>query len=195
MPRIQFTAITTDVRGLRNLERDLAIALTRTNRRFRKDLDKVGSQFTGEKRPIFSSNLKYGRPPSDNHGWGTAAPMSIGSFASVGRGDGNALYAITMTSNSKIFYYIEAGTSRRYRVMSPDWRSRTRAGYGTRLFPAKGHAMGFDMNPAMAASRAIKPRWFAADVVNRHGPKFIRDVLRIFNGNSITNFFGRTRRE
>jgi hypothetical protein len=190
--RIHFAAITTDVHGLRNLKKNLMGILRDTTRDFEDQFKTVTDKFTHENSPVWRKSYGFGKPPDEGVGTG-AGKIKIRGFAMSGRPVGKALYGMASTENDKIFYYLEAGTDRRYRVMSPDWKSMTRPRMGTRTYARRGFAMHFDFNPTTAAERAIKPRFFAADVIKRQGPRFLTKVIKEFHGNAILNFFGETR--
>lgn len=87
-----------------------------------------------------------------------------------------AVWSVVGTDDYKPLLWLESGTSKRYRLMSPGWQSKTWPGSGLRFRSGHGKAGGFDMNEAAARQRRILPRLFRGAIIEDVYPKFSQRI-------------------
>lgn len=180
MIRMAFRAITTDVNGLHpghSLKIDkINLATVRRAQRAQQKL----TQAFRHGQPRFRLDTGLGQPP-DAGGSETGRSMAPHGM--------RARWAASYTDNDPIYFYLNSG-ARRFRHMSHDWQSMTRAGRGNARFPRAG--------TAAALSRVqvgyIEPRYFNVHAIMMQQRIYERDIRKVFGNDAIYRFFGKVNR-
>lgn len=150
-PRIKFKPLTASLEvAAPVLAKHLSPVFERANWRIEKDYNKVGERFKKNK-PKFDSRIDL-----------------VGSTPPTG--GKRSMWSAAWTENN-VMRWLNSGTSIRYRTMSANWRSMTRPGRGTRVFPRRGVAKEWRVQPG------IKPRNFSYDIAVRHQEQFRKEAI------------------
>jgi len=150
-PRIRFKPITASLMiAAPVMAKHLLPVFLKANNRIEKDYRNVGNRFKKNK-PEWESKVDL-----------------VGSTPPTG---GNrSMWSAVWTEND-VMRWLNSGTSVRYRVMSPNWRSLTSPGGGIKVNHPKGTAKGWGHKPG------IKPRNFSYDIAFRHQKLFREQAI------------------